>query len=60
MKLDQYNDYIIITVGTDGLVLYHQDIDSHSAGSPPMHFQLFNQCSWLTNASVQETFSNTW
>ena len=31
MKLAQYNEYLMSTVNTDGLVLEHQDIRSHSA-----------------------------
>ena len=37
MKLGQYNEYCISTVGTDGLVLYHQGISSHSAEYAPRH-----------------------
>ena len=40
-KLVQYNEYLISTVDTDGLVLQHQAISSHSAEYTPMHFQLF-------------------
>ena len=35
------NDYLINTVDTDGLVLYHQGISSFSAEYAPMHFQSF-------------------
>ena len=31
MKLAQYNEHLISTVGTDALVLKHQAISSHSA-----------------------------
>ena len=41
MKLVQYNEYFVSTVDTDGLVLKHQGISSHSADYSPMHFQLF-------------------
>ena len=41
MKLVQYNEYLVSTVGSDGLVLWHQGISSHIAGYKPMHFQLF-------------------
>ena len=41
MKLVQYIEHFISTVGTDGLVLQHQDISSHIAEYAPMHFQLF-------------------
>ena len=41
MKLVQYNEYLVSTVGTGGLVLWHQGISSHSAGYAPMCFQLF-------------------
>ena len=41
MKLVQYNQYLVSTVDTDGLVLWHQGISSHSAKNAPMHFQLF-------------------
>ena len=38
MKLVQYIEYFISTVGTDGLVLQHQGISSHIAENTPMHF----------------------
>ena len=41
MRLVQYNEYSVITVDTDGLVLQHQGISSHSAEYAPMHFQRF-------------------
>ena len=41
IELFQYNEYFVNTVGTDGLVLQHQGISSHSAEYPLMHFQLF-------------------
>ena len=31
MKLVQYNEYLVSTVDTDGLVLKHQGISSYSA-----------------------------
>ena len=31
MKLVQYNNYLVSTVDTDGMVLQHQGISSHSA-----------------------------
>ena len=31
MKLVQYNEYVVGIVATDGLVLKHQAISSHSA-----------------------------
>ena len=34
-------DIWVSTVDTDGLVLDHQGISSHSAEYIPMHFQLF-------------------
>ena len=37
----RYNEYLVSTVDTDGLVLQNQDISSHSAEYAPMHFQLF-------------------
>ena len=40
IKLVQCNEYFISTVDTDGLVLEHQGISSHSAEYAPMHFQL--------------------
>ena len=43
MKLAQYGG-LVSTVDTDGLVLQHQDISSHSAEYAPMHFQLFREC----------------
>ena len=41
MKLVQNNQYLVSTVDTDGLVLWHQGISSHSAENVAMHFQLF-------------------
>ena len=41
MKLAQYNGYLVSTVDTDDLVLWHQVISSHSAEYTSMHFQLF-------------------
>ena len=41
MKLIQYNDCIVSIVDTGGLVLYHQDISSHSAAYAPMRFLVF-------------------
>ena len=41
MKLVQYNEYLVITVDTDGLVLWHQVISSYSDDYAPMHFQFF-------------------
>ena len=41
MELNPYYEYIISTVGTDGLVLKLQAISPHSAEYAPMHFQLF-------------------
>ena len=41
MKLVQYNEYLVITVETDGLVLLYQDISSYSGEYASMHFQLF-------------------
>ena len=41
MKSVQYNEYLVSTVDTDGLVLKHQAISSHCADNAPMHFQLF-------------------
>ena len=38
MKLAQYNECLISIVDTDGLVLLHQGISSHSADYAPMHF----------------------
>ena len=40
-KLVQYNEHFISTVDTDGLVLWHQAISSHSAEYAPMRFQQF-------------------
>ena len=37
MNLVQYNQYLVSTVDTDGLVLWHQVISSHSAKNAPMH-----------------------
>ena len=41
MKLLQYNEYLVSTVNTDGLVLQHQGISSYSSEYAPMCFQLF-------------------
>ena len=38
MKLVHYNEYLVSTVDTDGLVLQHQGISNHSAEYTPMHF----------------------
>ena len=40
MKPVQYNAYSVSAVDTDGLVLQHQGINSHSVGYVPMGFQL--------------------
>ena len=40
MKLVQYNEYVISTVGTDGLVIKHRDISGQSEEYTPMGFQL--------------------
>ena len=39
MKLFQYNNYLVSTVDTDGLVLYHQGISCYSAENAPISFQ---------------------
>ena len=39
MKLVQYNNYLVSTVDTDVLVLYHQGISYYSAENAPMRFQ---------------------
>ena len=41
MKLIQYSKYLLRTVDTDGLVLYHQGISSHSADYAHIRFQVF-------------------
>ena len=41
IKLSQYNEYFVSTVDTDGFVLEHQGINSHSAENIPIHFQRF-------------------
>ena len=41
MKLIQYKDYLVSTVGTDGMLLQHQGIDSWSVEYASMRFQLF-------------------
>ena len=43
MKLVQYNEYLVSIVDTDGLVLKHQDISSHSAEYTPM----VTSCLWV-------------
>ena len=40
MKIVEYNEYLLSTIGTDGLVLYHLNISSHSAQYAPLRFQL--------------------
>ena len=34
-------EYFVSTVDTDGLVLQHQDISSHTVEYTPMRFKLF-------------------
>ena len=41
MELVQYNEYVFGIMGTDGLVLQHQGISSHSAEYTHIYFQLF-------------------
>ena len=41
MKLVEWNKYLISIVDTDGLVLQHQGISSHSADYAPMRFPVF-------------------
>ena len=41
MKMLQLIDCLISTEGTDGLVLKHQGISSHSADYAPMRFPVF-------------------
>ena len=41
MNMVQYNEYVISTVATDGLVLQHQGSSSHSTEYVPICFQLF-------------------
>ena len=41
VKLAQYNECLVSIVDTDGLVLWHQDISSHSADYTPMRFPMF-------------------
>ena len=41
MKLVQYNEYLVNTVDTDGLVLKHQGISRYSVEYTPICFQLF-------------------
>ena len=41
MQLVQYDEYLVSTVATDGLVLLHQGISSYSDEEAPTHFQLF-------------------
>ena len=41
MNVAQYNEYLISTVDTDGLVLKHQAISNHSTEYALMYFQLF-------------------
>ena len=48
MELAKYNEYLISTVGTDGLVQKHQGISTHSAECAPM-------CLWV-NALRPEQF----
>ena len=41
MKQVQCDACLVSIVDTDGLVLYHQDISSHSADYAPMRFPVF-------------------
>ena len=41
MKLAQYNKCLVSIVDTNGLVLKHQGISSHSADYVPMCFPVF-------------------
>ena len=41
MKLAQCNECLISIVDTDGLVLQHQGISSHSGDNAPMRFPVF-------------------
>ena len=41
MQMAQYNEYLVSTVDTDGLVLKHQGISSYNAGYITVHHQLF-------------------
>ena len=41
MKLVQLNEYLVRTVGNDGLVLHHQGIIGYRAEYAPMRFKLF-------------------
>ena len=55
MKLFLYNHYLVSSVSTDGLVIYHQAISSHGAKYMPIHFQLFNvEFHWF-NTSTKPT-----
>ena len=38
MELVKYSEYLVSTADTDGLVLKHQGIISHSTKYAPMHF----------------------
>ena len=49
MKQVQYNEYLVSTVETEGLVLQHQGISAHNAEHAPTCFHLFKgQCTWLS------------
>ena len=41
MALVQYHEYLVSPVDTDGQVLQHQAISSHSVQYGPKHHQLF-------------------
>ena len=41
MKRVQYNECLVSIVDTDGLVLWHQGISSHSADYAPKRFPVF-------------------
>ena len=41
MKRVECSAYLVSIVGTDGMVLQHQAISSHSAEHAPIHFQMF-------------------
>ena len=42
MILVQYNEWLVSDVDTDGLVLLHQGISSHSTDYAPKHLPVFN------------------
>ena len=52
MKLAQYNAHLISTVDTDGQMLQHQGISSHSAEYALMCFPVFKSQTVVTHLTL--------